>query len=205
MWRNLLELTFWDELPESARPNGGSRWLAVVQGLVDNPTDPFWDDRQTVSVVETRDEILTQALVSARLDLTVEQSKVPSDWAWGRLHQLALEHPILGGESIPWFVRDYVNPDPVGMPGGSSIVNATAWDAASGSFDVTAGPSMRMVVDLADLDASTWVTVTGASGHPASKHYDDQLSTWANGETYAWPFSVEAVADAGKDELTLVP
>ena len=205
VWRNLLELTFWDELPESARPNGGSRWLAVVQGLVDNPTDPFWDDRQTVSVVETRDEILTQALVSARLDLTVEQSKEPSDWAWGRLHQLALEHPILGGESIPWFVRDYVNPDPVGMPGGSSIVNATAWDAASGSFDVTAGPSMRMVVDLADLDASTWVTVTGASGHPASKHYDDQLSTWANGETYAWPFSVEAVADAGKDELTLVP
>ncbi len=102
-------------------------------------------------------------------------------------------------------MRDFVNPAPVGMPGGSSIVNATAWDAASGSFDVTAGPSMRMVVDLGDLDRSTWVTVTGTSGHPASKHYADQLSTWARGETYTWPFSTEAVAEASKDELTLVP
>ena len=40
--------------------------------------------------------MLTQALVSARLDLTVEQSKQPDDWAWGRLHQLRLEHPVLG-------------------------------------------------------------------------------------------------------------
>ena len=205
VWRNLLQLTFWDDLPESARPGGGSRWLAVVQNLLENPTDPFWDDRQTVSVVETRDEVLTQALVSARLDLTVEQSKQPSDWAWGKIHVLALEHPVLGGESIPGPVRDFVNPAPVGMPGGSSIVNATAWDAASGSFDVTAGPSMRMVVDLGDLDRSTWVTVTGTSGHPASKHYADQLKTWSRGETYAWPFSTEAVAEASKDELTLVP
>ncbi|TWG77177.1 penicillin amidase [Cellulosimicrobium cellulans J34] len=192
VWRNLLELTFWDD-------------LAVVTRLLDDPTNPFWDDRQTVSVVETRDEVLTQALVSARLDLTVEQSKQPSDWAWGTLHVLALEHPILGGESIPGPVRNWVNPDPVRMPGGSSIVNATAWDAASGSFDVTAGPSMRMVVDLGDLDRSTWVTVTGTSGHPASKHYADQLKTWARGETFEWPFTTRAVADAGTDELTLVP
>jgi penicillin amidase len=205
VWRNLLELTFWDDLPETARPEGGSRWLAVVRRLVDDPTNAFWDDRETVSVVETRDEVLTQALVSARRDLTVEQSKQPSDWAWGHLHTLALEHPVLGGESIPAPVRDFVNPAPVGMPGSSSIVNATSWDAASGSFAVTAGPSMRMVVDLGDLDRSTWVTVTGASGHPASRHYADQLRTWADGETYPWPFSVDAVAEAGKDELTLVP
>ncbi len=205
VWRNLLQLTFWDDLPESARPAGGSRWLAVVQDLLENPTDPFWDDRQTVSVVETRDEVLTQALVSARLDLTVEQSKQPTDWAWGTLHVLALEHPVLGGESIPGPVRSYFNPSPVGMAGGSSIVNATAWDAASGSFGVTAGPSMRMVVDLDDLDRSTWVTVTGTSGHPASKHYADQLKTWAAGETYSWPFSSKAVAAAAKDELILIP
>lgn len=205
VWRNLLQLTFWDDLPPSARPDGGSRWLAVVQRLVENPTDPFWDDRQTVSVVESRDEVLTQALVSARLDLTVEQSKVPTDWAWGDLHVLALEHPVLGGESIPAPVREYVNPDPVGMPGGSSIVNATSWDASSGSFGVTAGPSMRMVVDLGDLDRSTWVTVTGTSGHPASPHYDDQLRTWAAGETFPWPFSRDAVEEAGRDELTLTP
>ena len=64
---------------------------------------------------------------------------------------------------------------------------------------------MRMVVDLDDLYRSTWVVATGVSGHPASPHYEDQLATWAKGETYAWAFSREAVDEAAEDELTLVP
>ncbi|GAA1407106.1 MULTISPECIES: penicillin acylase family protein [Oerskovia] len=205
VWRNLLEITFWDDLPESIRPAGGSRWLAVVQNMLADETNAFWDDRQTVSVVETRDEVLNRAITSARLDLTTELSKKTTDWEWGKLHTLSLGHVVLDNDAVPGFVRAYVNPRTVAMPGGSSIVNATSWDAASGSFEVTSGPSMRMVVDLADLDASTWVTVTGTSGHPASKHYEDQLGTWAAGETYAWPFTAEAVRSGTKDTLTLVP
>ena len=205
VWRNLLEITFWDDLPESVRPAGGSRWLAVVQNMLGDETNAFWDDRQTVSVVETRDEVLNQAIVSARLDLTTELSKKTSDWEWGKLHTLSLGHTVLDVDAVPGVVRGYVNPRTVAMPGGSSIVNATSWDAASGSFEVTSGPSMRMVVDLDDLDASTWVTVTGTSGHPASKHYEDQLGTWADGGTFAWPFTPQAVRDGAKATLTLVP
>jgi penicillin amidase len=205
VWRNLLEATFRDDLPEQALPTGGSRWLVVVRDMLDRPEDPFWDDRSTLNVVETRDEVLTRALVSARQDLTVEISKDPDDWSWGSLHELALEHPVLGGDDVPAVVRDYFNPDPVRMPGGTSIVNATSWDASSGSFGVTTGPSMRMVVDMADLDGSTWVASTGVSGHPASAHYDDQLSAWAAGETFAWPFSRAAVEEASEESMTLVP
>jgi penicillin G amidase len=205
VWRNLLETTFNDELPQSMWPDGDSRWLAVIQGMLDNPNDEFWDDKSTVAVVESRDQVLTEALLSARQDLTVELGKDTSDWEWGTLHQLRLEHLVLGGSGIPAPIAAYMNPAPVKVGGGSSIVNATAWDAASGSFDVTGGPSMRMVVDLADLDASTWVVVTGASGHPASEHYDDQLGAWAAGETFPWPFSTEAVDAAQEDELILTP
>ena len=72
-------------------------------------------------------------------------------------------------------------------------------------IDVTSGPSMRMVVDLADLDASTWVVVTGASAQPGSPHYDDQLSAWAAGETFPWPFTADAVEGAAEDEQVLTP
>nr|WP_233257177.1 penicillin acylase family protein [Promicromonospora sp. AC04] len=205
VWRNLLETTFNDELPQSMWPDGGSRWLAVIQGMLDNPNDAFWDDKSTVAVVESRDQVLTEALVSARQDLTVELGKDTSDWEWGTLHQLKLKHLVLGGDGIPAPIAAYMNPAPVKVGGGPSIVNATAWDAASGSFDVTGGPSMRMVVDLADLDASTWVVVTGASAHPASEHYDDQLDAWVKGETFPWPFSTEAVDGAQEDELILTP
>ena len=205
VWAELLSLTFDDELSDVAAADGSDRWLEVVRTHLENPTSPWWDDRRTANVVETRDEILQQALVRARSELTVRMGSDPSSWRWGALHTLELEHPVLGGESVPGIVRDWVNPGMLEMSGGSSIVNATAWDASSGSFAVTTGPSMRAVVDLGDLDASTWVVVTGTSGHPASGHYDDQLATWASGGSYAWRSTRDAVEAASQDELTLTP
>ncbi len=205
VWRTLLDRTFKDDLPAGMAPSGGSRWLEVVRGLLEQPDAAWWDDRSTVAVVEGRDEMLGQALVSARRELTVELGRNPAKWQWGRLHTVDARHPVLGGDDVPALVRRLVNPGPVSVPGGTSIVNAMAWDAGSGSFAVTSAPSMRMVVDLGDLDASTWVAQTGVSGHPASVHYDDQLGPWSRGETFAWPFSAEAVEDASRDELRLVP
>lgn len=205
VWATVLRLTFWDDLPQGYEPTGGSRWLEVVRGLVEEPDASWWDDRSTVGVVEGRDEILTRALVSARRQLTAELGKDASAWRWGRLHTAAPQHPVLGGESVPGLVRNLVNPGPIAVPGGSSIVTATSWDASSGSFGVTSAPSMRMVVDLADLDASRWVNLTGSSGHPGSVHYTDQLAAWAHGETYPWPYSAEAVVAATDQTLTLRP
>lgn len=205
VWATLLQLTFWDDLPEDEWPSGGSRWLEVVLRLLEQPDNAWWDDRRTVNVVESRDEILSRSLATARLQLTVELGKDASDWQWGRLHAAAPEHAVLGGEGVPTPVRRLVNPTPQPAGGGSSIVNATSWDAATGSYEVTAAPSMRMVVDLGDLDASTWVNLTGASGHPGSVHYTDQFDAWATGETFAWPFTTEAVTTAAVRELVLRP
>ena len=205
VWSNLLELTFWDDLPDSSRPDGGNRWLEVVRGLLERPDDAWWDDRTTVGVVEGRDEVLTRALTSARRELTVELGKDPADWSWGKLHTAAPQHPILGGPGVPSVIRRLVNPAPQPMAGGSSLVNATSWDAGEDTFAVTAAPAMRMVVDLGDLDASTWVSLTGASGHPGSPHYADQFDAWARGDTYPWPFSATAVDRAARSRLTLAP
>lgn len=205
VWATLLELTFQDDLPEEVWPDGGSQWLQVVVALLEEPDSPWWDDHRTVNVVESRDEILVRALETARLELTVTLGKKAADWQWGRLHIAAPEHPVLGGEGIPGLFRQLFNPRPLAVGGGSSIVNATSWDAASGSFAVTDAPSMRMVVDLADLDVSTWVTMTGTSGHPGSVHYTDQFDAWAAGETFPWPFSLDAVHEASVRELTLRP
>ncbi|UFU03634.1 penicillin acylase family protein [Ruania suaedae] len=213
VWTNLLRLTFWDQMPESQRPSGGSRWIEVVRGLLAEEDNPWWDDRATLNQVEQRDRILRMALAEARTQLTVSLGKNPQDWRWDQLHLLTPAHPILGtpGGGIPALVSDYVNLDTIGLGGGSSIVNATGWSAAAWSedgypdFSVSAVPSMRMVVDLADLDASTWVNLTGSSGHPASEHYGDQYEAWASGETFAWPFSRSAVDAAAEQRQTLVP
>ncbi len=203
VWSTLLRMTFADDLPAGHSPDGGSRWLEVVRSIINDPGSPWWDDRTTPGIVEGRDDVLARALVSARRQLTVEMGARTSDWRWADLHVVALEHPVLGGAGIPELVRSRVNPAPQGVGGGTAVVDATAWDASTDSFAVTAGPSMRMVVDLGDLDSSRWLNLTGTSGHPASPHYSDQLAAWTAGRTFAWPFT--AAATHAGDRLTLRP
>ena len=213
VWSSLLDLTFNDELPTDLRANGGDQWMQAMTQLLDKPRSAWWDDKRTAGVGEGQSEILRKALVNARLDLTRELGKDPSDWQWGQLHTLTLEHQVLGGEDVPGLVRSMFNRGPIELPGGSAIVNANGWDASEGldganrskAFKVNTAPSMRMVLDLSDLDRSRWVNQTGNSGHAYSDHYNDQSKSWADNELYDWPFTRKAVDAAGGDELVLLP
>ncbi|MGH3504300.1 MAG: penicillin acylase family protein [Nocardioidaceae bacterium] len=201
VWRNLLELTFGDQLPEEALPTGGSRWWAVMDNLLERPRDSFWDDVSTPKR-ETRDDILQQALMDARDELTRIASRNPHDWRWGHLHTLTLQNQTLGGDGSP--VAFMFNRGDYELGGGPSVPDATSWDATDG-YEVTSLPSMRMVIPLDDLDAARWVNSTGASGHAYSDHYTDQTDLWADGRTLPWPFNRSAVEDAAADVLTLKP
>jgi penicillin G amidase len=176
----------------------------VMRRLLAEPNNPWWDDVTTDGVVETRDDILAQAMSQARDELVRRQARRAVDWTWGHQHQMNLENQTLGQSDIG-LVKWLFNRGGYQVGGGGSIVDATHWDASTDSYDVTAAPSMRMVVSLADLDASTWVNLTGASGHAFDSHYVDQTRLWVDGKTLSWPFSPQAVKAAGTDVLTLVP
>ena len=45
-------------------------------------------------------------------------------------------------------------------------------------YAVATGPTMRMLVDLGDLDQSRWVNQSGVSGHAYHRNYDDQTPLW---------------------------
>ena len=204
VWQQLVRLTFDDDLPAELPASGESAYWTAIEQLLDKPRSGWWDDRTTPGVLEGRDEILRRALVDARLELTRELGKDPTTWRWDQLHRVTFRHQVLGGDDVPGPVRRLVNGGSHPVAGGTSTVNAMAWTAPEG-FGVTNAPSMRMVVDLGDLDASRWVNQTGASGHPFSDHYDDQTQAWLAGETYPWPSTRRAVEESTEETLTLVP
>ena len=204
VWKHLLEYTF-DELPPDMGPDGGSRWMIVVEQLLKDPKNDWWDDKTTPGVTEGSGEILKRALVDARLELARQLGKVPATWRWGRLHQLNLTHPVMGDPSVPQVVRSLFDRGGIELGGGNSIVNANAWKASEPGYDVTAGPSMRMVVDLSGFDRSLWVNSTGQSGHVYNPHYADQIDAWVANEPFPWPFTEPAVTEASADELVLSP
>lgn len=190
---------------DSAQPDGGDRWYEVVRTILKDEKNEWWQAPRTRldEATDTRDELLARALKDARWELTAKLGKDVDSWSWGRLHQLELKNQTLG-TSGPGFVRSLLNRGPWNLGGGEAAVDATGWNAAGG-YEVIWVPSMRMVVNLNDLDKSRWINLTGASGHAYSAHYTDQTDKWAKGELLDWPFGDEAVEKSTTDKLVLRP
>ena len=56
--------------------------MVVMEQLLKDPKNDWWDDKTTPGVTEESGEILKQALVEARLDLARKLGKVPATWRW---------------------------------------------------------------------------------------------------------------------------
>jgi penicillin amidase len=200
-WRNFLQNTFDDDLPEEYRVDGGSRWMEVVRHL---PADsPWWDDQVTTGVVETRADILKRSFKDAVRELEKSYGKDPSKWRWGEMHAATFRNQTLG-ESGVGLIENLFNHGPVPVNGGQSIVNATGWSVIDG-YATDWLPSMRMIVDLGELGNSLTVHTTGQSGHAFSPHYADMASLWAGVEYYTMLWDADAVMEDAEGHLVLQP
>jgi penicillin amidase len=140
------------------------------------------------------------ALLAAAMEESLRSAPANlNDWAWGKTIALNLRHPVLsaipGLERIP-LLRRWAGPGRYSQRGDRFTVLQVGPDF---------GPSMRMTVDLSDLDHSTLNLVNGQSGNPVSRHYDDQWKAWRNGSSFPLPFSDGAVEKAKVNELELLP
>lgn len=191
---------------DQAQPDGGDRWFEVVRTLMNDPKSDWWTTPKSLTrpgAQNNRDDLFKRALIDARWELTAKLGKDIDTWSWGRLHRLFLKNQTLGTDG-PGFLQYILNRGPWKLSGGEATVNATGWNAAGG-YGVVWVPSMRMVVNLDDLDKSKWINLTGASGHAFSAHYTDQTGKWADGELLDWSFSDRAVDKNTSDTLVLKP
>ena len=202
VWRHLLAKTFDDELPGGYEAAGNSRFFAVFERLLGDPRDPWWDDVRT-DTVETADDTLTAAVRAAHQEVTEELGADPAEWRWADLHRAAFENQTLGQSGIAPIEALFNRTAPARVGGGSAIVNATGWIAPEG-YDVVAVPSMRMVVDLDDMNRSVAINTSGQSGHAFHAHYFDMVERWADGGTHPMRFGPEAIHEP-EGRLRLVP
>jgi len=203
-WKNLMELTFMEELPEGTEPGGGSRWFEVFADLVQRPDDAWWDIPSTVPV-ENRDFIFSMAFSQAVSELKNKLGDDASEWAWGDLHTLELVNPSLGSTGIG-LIDALFNRGGYKISGGTAIVNATGWSATRDEpYAVRSLPSMRMIVDLNQLSDSLSIHTTGQSGHAYHEHYVDMTDPWRNIEYKGMLWDREQVEAEGSAYLELVP
>jgi len=200
LWSNLVQNLFANrEQPLPA--DGQGRLFTVVSALLDDPSDPLWTNESIE--VSGMDEMLTLSAEQAYDELAALQGEAVARWNWGNLHALTLTNETFGSSGIAP-IEALFNRGPYPVSGGASVVNATGWELGL-SYETTTVPSMRMVIDLADFDASTWNHLTGASGHTFHPNYVDQTENWSHGIQTPWAFSADAVDKTTVDTLKLRP
>ncbi|MFE7197828.1 penicillin acylase family protein [Microbacterium oxydans] len=200
LWSNLVQNIF-AEREQPLPIDGQGRLFTVVSGMLADPSDPLWTNEQLD--VDGMERMLALSAEEAYDELAALQGTTISRWNWGDLHAITLTSDTLGSSGIAP-IEALFNRGPFPVSGGASVVNATGWELGV-SYATTTVPSMRMVVDLSDFDASTWNHLTGASGHAFHEHYTDQTADWAAGAQKPWAYSTKAVKSAAVDTLVLSP
>ncbi len=171
------------------------RTQLVIHDLLVADAHDWWKGR-------TRDELLAHALYDALHYLTTACGPELDAWHWGTIHFAAFNHPL--GAKKPLDKIFSRGPFPYGGD------THTVWQAAfvprlplqaEGGFTA----SWRQIIDLSDWDASRAIHTTGQSGHPASKHYDDMIPMWLNGEYHPLLWSRARVEAHLESRLDLEP
>jgi penicillin amidase len=197
-----LQATLKDEMGDTLFENY-TQWSALAlraaEYFAGQPLSPWFDDRAT-QAFETGSQIARRAFRSCLARLRERFGELIGDWQWGRVHRLTLAHPF--GQQRPLDVIFNVGPLAVG---GSTCTVSKAEYSLSKPYDVTAGPSMRMIVDLASPQYSLSVIPGGQSGQPFSPHYKDQVELWRSGKYRRVAMSRQMVAASNSSVLTLKP
>jgi penicillin amidase len=204
LWKRLLEETFSDQVPSYFWPTGTGELENAIYHLLQQPANPWWDDRRTPEVREERDDILTRALVAGLLDARKELGDRPKKWEWGKVHQVEFRNASLGESGIGIIERIF-NRGPYPIRGGNSQVHKTNWSLRE-PFEANTIPSQRAIYDPADPSRSLFMNTVGQSGHPFHRHYDDFIEPYLRGEFHPSRWTrEEAEGAAGGRRLTLRP
>jgi penicillin amidase len=153
-------------------------------------------ERMKQPVAADVDVLVGAALDRAMADARQQMGASSGEWAWGRIHRAAFEHPLAETEEQ----RAVMDLGEVPRGGDSTTINNTG----SGRRQVH-GASYRQVIDVGRWDRSTMTNVPGQSAQPGSPHYADLLPLWAMGRYHPMPFSREAVEEHTAARLLLAP
>jgi penicillin amidase len=177
--------------------------LSCVYNLLQEPSNPWWDDVTTLDKVEVRDDVLASAFEKAYKRGVEALGEELDEWQWGDIHTATFRNQTFGRSGIA-MIEKIFNRGPVSTAGGFHQVNRSDF-SIDRPFEVYHVASNRQIIDLNDLSDSLMIHTTGQSGHPGHRHYDDFIDTWRYIEYHSVRWTRDEVKEESKDKLVLKP
>jgi penicillin amidase len=150
--------------------------------------------------VPVRDSLVRLAFEGAVADLGRRFGRDIGGWRYGdpRFHHARIAHVF--DRLVIDSLRPWLSPGPWPRGGYANTLNATG-----NGDNQTAGPSLRVVIDLADWDRAIATNTPGQSGDPRSPWYANLFPLWATNRYVPLPYSAGAVAARAAVVDTLRP
>jgi penicillin amidase len=159
-----------------------------------------WCDVIQSAAVETCTDTARQALDEALIWIAENHGSQLESLRWGDAHQARHDHEVLG--ELP-LLRWLVNIRQSTSGGDQTLMRGLTSGTDPEPFVNVSGAGYRGVYDFADPDSSVFITSTGQSGHPFSRHYDDLGELWRRGEYIPMTLDPE-LARAGAAGITML-
>ncbi|MCC6866574.1 MAG: penicillin acylase family protein [Ignavibacteria bacterium] len=142
-----------------------------------------WFDNINTPNKESKFDIVKKSIEQASEFLKIKfNNNDPNSWLWGIVHNVKFYHPMGNIGSLD----KTFNIGPFETGGDQTSVNNTEYRFSDvilkGEFNTVVGASMRMIVNLADIEHPLTINSTGQSGQPVDKHYNDQSRMWSYGD-----------------------
>ncbi len=170
-------------------------------GILGDPSNPAWDDRRTPQV-ETMATVVPVTFRETVAALAKRYGPRIADWQWQKAAPFVLQHPF-GSQSA---LASYVNRGPLPTAGSGNTVNKHQFmRSGMTTFPIKYGPVLRIAVDFNDLRGSRMSVPGGESGRPASRHYDDLLPLYLEGDGVSMDMDFANIEKAAKGRLVLKP
>ncbi|MEO6693003.1 MAG: penicillin acylase family protein, partial [Saprospiraceae bacterium] len=165
-----------------------------------------WFDNINTSSKETKEQIIQKSLFDAIEVLKQEfPHKEIYNWQWGELHQVKFKHPL---GMIPALDKTF-NIGPFEVGGDQTTINNSEFSFNAAleevNFGNNLGPSMRFLIDMADVSRALTVNTTGQSGQPLHPNYKDQSRMWQFGDYKQGVFEEYQITGSNLKVLTLTP
>ncbi|MBI1800837.1 MAG: penicillin acylase family protein [Chloroflexi bacterium] len=141
---------------------------------------------------------LQTALSTAVAELRAQLGDDMNQWQWARIHTTAPVHPL----SVVPEIGDRLNPPRAPYGGDNDTVQAAGFAPALG-YTISSSQCYRQIIDLGDLARSRWVVPLGASGHPGSPHYADQVAVWSANSHIPMLYDWQEIAAGAESVLRL--
>ena len=196
-WREFARALYADELGDAFRANWAARAVFLDNVL---SGQRHWCDDVRTAAVESCEQILAASFEKAKEGIERQYGK---DKAWGDAHVARHRHRPFTRQ--PWLARVFDIRVPSAGDAYTVNVGAMDFNDEAEPFANRHAPSLRMVADLADPQASVFIHSGGQSGNPLSAHYRGFSEAWARGEYVPMVSERRRLEADGAQRLVLRP